>query len=225
MTMGTIPTGTTSPASYDSLIADTIGTRTRFRSIEVALNGGRNSRSKRAGATTNPAEPSPAALYARIFGPEFKDPNAADFTPDTMVMARRSVLSYVSDQRKSIMTQFGSADKARLDQYFTAIREIEQQLDLEMQRPAPMPNCTAAEKFEEATPGALVDSVVKNSKLFGGADGARARLRPDPRVQRQRRVAQGRFASRLRPRPGMAGPMRNMSTKSWGTSRKSRRSS
>ena len=168
MTMGGIPAGTNAPASFDSLIADAIGNRTRFRSIEVALSGGRQSRSKRAGATSNPSEPSPVALYARIFGPEFKDPNAAEFTPDPMVVARKSVLSYVSDHRKTVMSEFGAADKARLDQYFTAVREIEQQLDLEMQKPAPMPSCNIPGKPEEVSPSSLIDTVVANSKLFGG---------------------------------------------------------
>ena len=36
----------------------------------------------RAGSTVNPSEVDPVSLYKRIFGPEFKDPNAANFTPD-----------------------------------------------------------------------------------------------------------------------------------------------
>ncbi|MHB1207009.1 MAG: DUF1552 domain-containing protein, partial [Rhodospirillaceae bacterium] len=96
---GAIPTGVSTGASLDSQIADVIGTRTRFRSIEVSIGGGRQSYSKRAGSASNPAEPSPAALYTRIFGPEFKDPNAAAFTPDAMTMARDSVLSAVKDER------------------------------------------------------------------------------------------------------------------------------
>ena len=36
----------------------------------------------RTGSTVNPSEVDPVALYKRIFGPEFKDPNAAAFKPD-----------------------------------------------------------------------------------------------------------------------------------------------
>ena len=82
--------------SIDVLVGDVIGTRTRFRSLEVASTGDpTHSYSRRAGAALNPAETSPAALYARVFGPEFRDPNAADFKPDPQVMARQSVLSAV----------------------------------------------------------------------------------------------------------------------------------
>jgi hypothetical protein len=167
-TMGAIPLGNDSPASIDSIVADAIGTRTRFRSIEVALNGGRSSYSKRKGTAVNPSEPSPAALYTRIFGPDFKDPNAAEFTPDPAVLAKRSVLSYVSDQRKSLMGSVGAADRARLDDYFTSLRQIEQKLTIELQKPAPLAACTVPPKIPEADIGDLVDQAQRNAKLFGG---------------------------------------------------------
>src|SRR6202012_409543 len=60
--------------SLDSKIADVIGKRTRFRSLEVSLDGSRQSWSRRSGTSVNPSEGSPVALYKRIFGPEFRDP-------------------------------------------------------------------------------------------------------------------------------------------------------
>lgn len=165
-TMGAIPLGNDSPASIDSIIADAIGTRTRFRSIEVALNGGRSSYSKRKGAASNPSEPSPAALYTRIFGPEFKDPNAAEFTPDAAIMAKRSVLSYVSDQRKSFMNSVGAADRARLDDYFTSLRQVEQKLSIELQKPAPLASCSVPRAIPESDIGDLVDQAQRSNKLF-----------------------------------------------------------
>jgi hypothetical protein len=124
--------------------------------------------SKRSGSASNPSEGSPAELYKRIFGSGFSDPNAAEFTPDPLVMARRSVLSAVTDQRQGVMKQLGAADRARLDEYFTAIREIEQQLVLDLQKPAPLEACTIPRPPEEGTPGTVVDDAAKNAKLFGG---------------------------------------------------------
>ncbi len=90
--------------SLDVLVADVIGKRSRFRSLEVSCTGNPiSTHSKRAGSAMNPAEISPLALYRRVFGSEFKDPNAVDFTPDATVMARRSVLSAVSEQTKRLM--------------------------------------------------------------------------------------------------------------------------
>ena len=125
--MGALPAGGPGRATYDTAIAETIGKRTRFRSLEVSLLGSRMSWSMRDGGTPNPAESSPAALYMRLFGPDFKDPNAAEFTPDAQELARRSVLSAVTDERKSLLQQVGASDRARIDQYFTSLRQIEQQ--------------------------------------------------------------------------------------------------
>jgi hypothetical protein len=153
--------------TIDTLVGDVIGTKTRFRSLEVASTGNpAHSYSRRSGTALNPAEVSPAALYTRIFGPEFKDPNAADFTPDATVMARQSVLSAVKDQRDELAKTLGAADKARLDAYFSSLRQIEQQLDIELQKPAPLEACSVPTKVEDVPPGTEIDSVVGNHKLF-----------------------------------------------------------
>lgn len=166
-TMGSIPLGVTSDPSLDTVIADVIGNKTRFKSIEVSLSGGRQSLSRRKGGATNPSEPSPAALYTRLFGPGFTDPNDAQFTPDPHVLARRSVLTAVEDERKQMMKRVGTADRARLDEYFTAVRQIEQQLDIELQKPAPVEACSIPERIEQAEPGRNVEAVERNNKLFG----------------------------------------------------------
>ncbi|HLG89431.1 MAG TPA: DUF1552 domain-containing protein [Alphaproteobacteria bacterium] len=167
---GTVPRGMIGVTpSIDTLISDTIGTRTRFRSLEVAATGNpTHSQSRRANSVINPAEVSPAALYTRVFGPEFKDPNAADFTPDTGVLVRRSALTAVADDRKSFAQTLGAADKARLDEYFTSLRELEQQLDLELQKPAPLAACTVPGKVEETPIGTEIETVKTNHKLFAG---------------------------------------------------------
>ncbi len=164
---GALRGGVVYGASLDQNVSDVIGKRTRFRSLEIAIGGGRRSFSKGVGATTNPAEPSPKGLYTRVFGPEFIDPNAADFKPDPMVMARQSVLSAVKDERMAMMQQVGAADRARLEQYFTSLRDIENQLSLEMQKPDPLPSCTQP---DEAAAGNVGDSVVdaeQNGTIMG----------------------------------------------------------
>jgi hypothetical protein len=154
-------------STFDTAVAAAIGSRARFRSLEVACTGNANSsHSKRAGTAMNPSEISPAALYGRIFGPEFRDPNAATFTPDPAVLARRSVLSAVGGETRRFMSQLGAADRAHLDQYFTSLRELEQQLDIELQKPAPLAACTVPPKPEDARIGTEVASVETNHRLF-----------------------------------------------------------
>jgi hypothetical protein len=84
-----------------------------------------------------------------------------------MTLARRSALSYVTDQRQAVVRSLGAADRARLDEYFTALREIEQQLELDLQKPEPLAACVAARQPEEVKPSTVVEDASKNAKLFG----------------------------------------------------------
>jgi hypothetical protein len=167
-TLGGIPAGRESGASLDSDIADVIGRSTRFQTIDVTGTGGRFGISKRAGAAYKPVEASPAALYRRIFGPEFRDPNAAEFVPSTKALAKSSVLSQVAEQRRSVMKVVGASDRARLDEYFTSVRQLEQQLAMQLEPPAPLPACAPPPSFPEgAEPGGEVAAVERNIDLFG----------------------------------------------------------
>ena len=152
--------------SIDQIVADAIGSRTRFRSIEVSCDGDQDSLSRRSATAINPSEPSPVNLYSRIFGPDFKDPNAAEFTPDPNVMVRRSALSLVKDERDHLAKQLGASDTARLDEYFTSLRELEKRLELELQKPQPLAACKIPGKSEEATPGLVIDDATVNHRLF-----------------------------------------------------------
>lgn len=165
--LGTVTNGSEPlPASIDSLIADVIGKDTRFRSIEASCYGNPFSYSRRGGAVTNPSEVSPASLYTRLFGAGFRHPDAADFTPDPNVMLERSVLSVVADERKAFMRDLGRSDQARLDEYFSSVRQLEHQLQLQLQKPAPLPSCKVATIEKEATPGLVIDDGLTNNKLF-----------------------------------------------------------
>jgi hypothetical protein len=154
-------------ASFDVLIGDAIGTKTRFRSLEMSATGDpRNSLSGRGNGNINPSETSPLGLYTRIFGPGFRDPNKADFKPDPATMARRSVLSAVTDQRQALNARLGSADQAKLDQYFTSLRQLEKQLDVELTKPEPMQACTIPDKPFQKPQNADIENVMVNHKLM-----------------------------------------------------------
>lgn len=122
--------------TFDTLIADVIGSGSRFPILNVACSGGpRTSFSARSNGQKNRAEPSPIAFYMQIFGPEFIDPNNADFKPDPQVLVQKSVLSSVNEHAKRLTKTLGAADKERLDAHFTAIRQMELQLALQMEKP------------------------------------------------------------------------------------------
>ena len=122
--------------TIDQTIADVIGNGTRFKSVAVACSGNKTeSYSSLGGLNANPPEVSPIGLYARLFGQGFQDPSKADWKPDPQVMLEQSALSVVSDERKAMMQSLGATDRERLDQYFTSVRELEQTMAVELQRP------------------------------------------------------------------------------------------
>ena len=163
---GGTPRGSEVLPTVDQLIADTIGTRTRFRSLEVSLNGNPGaSQSRRAGSATNPGETSPTALYMRVFGPEFKDPNAAAFTPDPDTVLRKSALSVVSEERQAILRKVGASDRVRLEEYFTSLRELEKKLSIELQKPEPLQSCSVAVKGEDVATNDVVDNQANVNRL------------------------------------------------------------
>ena len=122
--------------TIDQTIANVISQGARFRSIDVACSGNkRESYSSLGGNNINPPEVSPLSLYTRLFGPGFQDPSNSDWKPSPEVMLQKSVLSVVADDRKLLAKGVGAGDRARLDQYFTSVRELEKTLEVELQRP------------------------------------------------------------------------------------------
>ena len=136
--------------TLDLLIADVIGNTTRFKTLDVSSAGiSRENYSARGTNSRAAAEVSPVALYARLFGPDFINPNVADFKPDPAIMLQKSVLSAYTEESKTFMKSVGAADKARLDEYFTSVRQIENQLALQLQKPEENKACVVPPKPAE----------------------------------------------------------------------------
>jgi hypothetical protein len=165
---GGVAGGTAEAPTIDCLVADHIGQGTRFRSLEVACTGQSSvSYSMRAGSTVNPSEVDPVNLYRRLFGAEFQDPNKADFTPDPRIMLRQSVLSSVKDDRDDLMRSLGAADRQRVDQYFTSVRQVEQQLGQLLERPAPAEACLVPKEPGKVALGPTWDVAMQAHDLLG----------------------------------------------------------
>ena len=159
---------TVSAPTLDVLIGEQIGQGSRFRSIELSASGIERSYSFRGAGSPNPSETSPMALYQRIFGEGFQDPNAATFTPNPRTMVRQSVLSAVTEDRQKLMKTVGAADRQRLDEYFTSVRQLEQQLELQLQPPAKVENFTMPSAPPTTVVDADVEHVMVNHKLMAG---------------------------------------------------------
>jgi hypothetical protein len=125
--------------SCDQLVAREIGHLTRFPSLELGLEDARQAGDCDSGyscAYTNnlawrsPTQPlppilDPRTLFERLFGDD------AGMTPEQRARRnrnRRSLLDFVSEDTRALQGSLGPADKRKLDEYLTSIREIEQQI-------------------------------------------------------------------------------------------------
>jgi len=122
--------------TLDVLISARIGAATRFRSLELNATGVPGQTYSRASESiVNASTVSPLELYTRVFGPGFIDPSSGPFTPDPQTLLRQSVLSAVQDDAMRLQQQLGSHDRQRLDQYFTSLRQLENQIEVSLNPP------------------------------------------------------------------------------------------
>ena len=166
---GSAPSSRTSKPgqSLDCAVADRIGAGSRFSTINLAATGQpRDSLSFRDADSMNPADISPMEFYQKVFGADFVNPNSGSFTPDPKVMIRKSVLSSVAEQSKAMEQTLGAADRARLDQYYTSVRELENRLALQLEKPAPAPYCKIPKAPNELPVGLDVDRVAERHKAM-----------------------------------------------------------
>ena len=154
-------------SSFDNKVADAIGQTTRFRKVDLAPCGDPKANySTRTGNSFATPETTPLDLYMRLFGEGFQDPNDPNWKPDPSIMLRKSVLSAVAEQRQALMADVGYSDRIKLDQYFTSLREVENQLALQLEKPAPAEACSIIDE-PEATPNSItVDVVNQNTQIM-----------------------------------------------------------
>ncbi|CAN7267449.1 DUF1552 domain-containing protein [Phenylobacterium sp. LjRoot225] len=167
-TQGGVSGGSAELPTLDCLVSDHIGKGTRFQSLEVACTGQSSvSYSMRAGSTVNPSEVDPINLYRRLFGTGFSDPNKGEFKPDPKIMLRQSVLSSVKEDRDDLIRTLGSADRQRVDQYFTSLRQVEQQLAMMLEKPAPAEACVLPKEPGKTELGPTWEMATRSHDMLG----------------------------------------------------------
>ena len=126
--------------SCDQIVANQVGSKTRFPSLEVGMEDARQAGDCDSGyscaytnnlawrSETQPLPPilDPRALFERLFGAD------AGLTPEqraTRNKFRRSILDFVSDDTRKLQGNLGPTDKRKLDEYLSSIRAIEVQIE------------------------------------------------------------------------------------------------
>ncbi len=112
--------------SLDQVAAASLGGQTRFASLAltVAAHGSTSLSFTRSGASI-PGERSPARLYRRMFLQGDARETAERIAA---LQTGQSVLDFVALPAKRLDRTLGPADRARLDQFFTSVRDVETQM-------------------------------------------------------------------------------------------------
>jgi hypothetical protein len=127
--------------SVDQVAAQRIGSATRFPSLEIGAEGGRqagncdsgyscaysSNLSWRSPNTPNPKEVNPRAVFDRLFGG--RSGSESNQNRARRDLYNQSILDFVADDAQTLLNRLGSNDQRRLDEYLTAIREIERRLN------------------------------------------------------------------------------------------------
>ncbi len=107
--------------SLDQHLASKIGDTTRFASLTL----GDKSLSTSPNGVTIPEERSPAKLFEKLF----LTGSAKDISAQKEQLSDgRSILDSVLEEARAMQSSISQADKDKLDQYLTAVRETEQRL-------------------------------------------------------------------------------------------------
>lgn len=118
--------------TLDQYLADHIGGDTPYRNLALSATGSTDISqghiSFRAEGQSEPPQRDPQKLFQEIFAPLVEaegEPNAA-----ALAAARRaSILDHVKGDVTRLNARLGAEDKARVDEYLTAVSELEKQLN------------------------------------------------------------------------------------------------
>jgi len=122
--------------SVDQIAAEALGARTRLPSLELSTDEARRSGgcdsgyscayqfnlSWRSDTTPAPPERDPRLVFEQLFG---SGNNKMD---DRRRAYQQSVLDFVMEDAAALQRKATGSDKAKLDEYFTSVREIEQRI-------------------------------------------------------------------------------------------------
>jgi len=126
--------------SVDQVAAEHIGQATKFRSLEFGCEDGRlvgscdsgyscaysNTISWRTPTSPMPLEVNPRSAFERLFGAEPETPEARARRQNY----EKSILDYVSESTRQLTGQLGPADRRKMDEYLSSVREIERRIEM-----------------------------------------------------------------------------------------------
>jgi Protein of unknown function (DUF1552) len=148
--------------SVDQIVAQELGRQTRLASLELGCEDTRmvgncdtgyscaytSSIAWRTPTLPMPPETNPRLVFERLFGTD--DPNMDPRLRARRLLYRRSILDTVGDQAQQIVGALGAADRRKVDEYLTAIREIEKRIQGAENKPQTRPDLDKPAGIPEA---------------------------------------------------------------------------
>ena len=141
--------------SCDQIAAEAIGRDTRFPSLQLCIQrgtgfgGNLRTLSWNRNGVPLASENDPHVVFNRLFkvdGPEEREAREKGFR------RRGSILDVVLEDAHRLEKKVGSQDREKLDEYFNSIREVEKQLERNVDwsvKPKPEVNPESAERYAE----------------------------------------------------------------------------
>lgn len=135
--------------SIDQVIGQRLARHTRLPSLELSTDGARTTGRCDSGYSCAyqfnlswasptrpvPAEQNPRAVFERLFGAAGDDQGSSD----ARRQLRRSVLDFVLDDARTLARHLNPADRGKLDEYLTSVRDVEQRIDQAERLPIELP--------------------------------------------------------------------------------------
>ena len=128
---GKTPSGIIQSISADQVIAEHVGQATRFPSLQLSIQRGTGYGGYMHTLSWNrqgiplAAENEPQRVFKKLFSVETARERR---DRDEAFRQRRSILDIVQGQAKKLQPRVSGNDREKLDEYFTSVREVEQQL-------------------------------------------------------------------------------------------------
>ena len=124
--------------SLDQRVASRLANPARFSSLALSAGSGAPNMSFLRGSVAIPAIERPSVLYRKLFASE-SDRQRTDY----LLRSGRSSLDFVLEDAKSLGSALNAPDRAKLEEYFTSIREVEARVGRQIARSQdPVPSVT-----------------------------------------------------------------------------------
>ena len=138
--------------SVDQLAAESLGHHTRFPYLALGVNGQHDGLlSVSRDGVFIPPELSPSTVYRKLFTPDTPEESQQRIRE---ISQRVRTLDFVNEKARRLSKQLGAEDRARLDQYLTSVRDLEQRLEqvrLWQHREKPQTGVQAPQDIQDAT--------------------------------------------------------------------------